>query len=278
MSDERLAGKVALVTGAGRGIGRAIAEKLARGGARVVVNDLDDQPAAETIAAIESAGGAATACTGSVTDAGFAQRFVKTALDAYGGLDIIVNNAGFTWDSVIQKMSDEQFQAIMDVHVTAPFRILRAAAEPIRQFAKQEATEGREVFRKVVNISSVSGLGGNAGQVNYGSAKAAVVGMTKTLAKEWGRYKVNVNCVAFGFIQTRMTQPLSNDAATVTVGDREIKYGVQPALLEALEKNQIPLGRLGTAEEAADGVYLFCSPESNYISGQVITVGGGITF
>ena len=278
MSDQRLAGKVALVTGAGRGIGRAIAEKLAREGARVVVNDLDDQPAAETIAAIESAGGAATACTGSVTDAGFAERFVKTALDAYGGLDIIVNNAGFTWDSVIQKMSDEQFQAIMDVHVTAPFRILRAAAEPIRQFAKQEATEGREVFRKVVNISSVSGLGGNAGQVNYGSAKAAVVGMTKTLAKEWGRYKVNVNCVAFGFIQTRMTQPLSGDAAPVTVGERELKYGVQPALLEALEKKQIPLGRLGTAEEAADGVYLFCSPESNYISGQVITVGGGITF
>jgi len=278
VSDRRLAGKVALVTGAGRGIGRAIAEKLAREGARVVVNDLDDQPAAETIAAIESAGGAATACTGSVTDAGFAERFVKVALDAYGGLDIIVNNAGFTWDSVIQKMSDEQFQAIMDVHVTAPFRILRAAAEPIRQFAKQEAAEGREVFRKVVNISSVSGLGGNAGQVNYGSAKAAVVGMTKTLAKEWGRYKVNVNCVAFGFIQTRMTQPLSSDAAPVTVGEREIKYGVQPALLEALEKNQIPLGRLGTAEEAADGVYLFCSPESNYISGQVITVGGGITF
>jgi len=175
-------------------------------------------------------------------------------------------------------MSDEQFQAIMDVHVTAPFRILRAAAEPIREFAKREAAEGREVFRKVVNISSVSGLGGNPGQVNYASAKMAVVGMTKTLAKEWGRYKVNVNCVAFGFIQTRMTQPLSKDAAPVTVGDREIKYGVQPALLEALEKNQIPLGRLGTAEEAADGVYLFCSPESNYISGQVITVGGGITF
>ena len=278
MSDQRLAGKVALVTGAGRGIGRAIAEKLAREGARVVVNDLDDQPAADTISAIESGGGAATACTGTVTDAAFAERFVKTALDAYGGLDIIVNNAGFTWDSVIQKMSDEQFQAIMDVHVTAPFRILRAAADPIRQFAKQESAEGREVFRKVVNISSVSGLGGNAGQVNYGSAKAAVVGMTKTLAKEWGRYKVNVNCVAFGFIQTRMTQPLSSDAAPVTVGEREIKYGVQPALLEALEKNQIPLGRLGTAEEAADGVYLFCSPESNYISGQVITVGGGITF
>ncbi len=278
MSDKRLAGKVALVSGAGRGIGRAIAEKLGREGARVVVNDLDDEPAAETIAAIESGGGVATACIGSVTDARFAERFVTTAIRAYGGLDIIVNNAGFTWDAVIQKMSDEQFQAIMDVHVTAPFRILRAAAEPIRQFAKQEAAEGREVFRKVVNISSVSGLGGNPGQVNYSAAKMAVVGMTKTLAKEWGRYKVNVNCVAFGFIHTRMTQPLAADAAPVTVGDREIKYGVQPALLEALEKNQIPLGRLGTAEEAADGVYLFCSPESNYISGQVVTVGGGITF
>ncbi|HEY6826569.1 MAG TPA: SDR family oxidoreductase [Gemmatimonadaceae bacterium] len=278
MNVSPLAGQVALVTGAGRGIGRAIAEKLAREGARVVINDLDVDPAAETIAAIEAQGGSAVACLGSVTDNGFAERFVKTALDSYRGLDIIVNNAGFTWDSVIQKMTDEQFQAIMDVHVTAPFRILRAAAEPIRQFAKQEAAEGREVFRKVVNISSVSGLGGNAGQVNYGSAKAAVVGMTKTLAKEWGRYKVNVNCVAFGFIQTRMTQPISKDAAPVTVGEREIKYGVQPALLEALEKNQIPLGRLGTPEEAAGGVYLFCSPESNYISGQVITVGGGITF
>jgi 3-oxoacyl-[acyl-carrier protein] reductase len=280
VTDKRLAGKVALVSGAGRGIGRAIAEKLAREGASVVVNDLDAEPARETIAAIDQCGGGgrAIACVGSVTENGFADRFVRTALESYGGLDIIVNNAGFTWDSVIQKMSDEQFQAIMDVHVTAPFRILRAAAEPIRQFAKQEAAEGREVFRKVVNISSVSGLGGNPGQVNYSAAKAAVVGMTKTLAKEWGRYKVNVNCVAFGFIQTRMTQPLSGDAAPVNVAGREIKYGVQPALLEALEKNQIPLGRLGTPEEAADGVYLFCSPESNYISGQVITVGGGITF
>lgn len=277
-TDKRLLGKVALVSGAGRGIGRAIAAKLAHEGARVVVNDLDDAPARETIADIRSCGGESVACVGSVTDPDFAERFVKTALDAYGGLDIIINNAGFTWDSVIQKMSDEQFQAIMDVHVTAPFRILRAAAEPIRQFAKTETASGKEVFRKVVNISSVSGLGGNPGQVNYAAAKAAVVGMTKTLAKEWGRYRVNVNCVAFGFIQTRMTQPLSSNAASVTVGDREIKYGVQPSLLEALEKNQIPLGRLGTPEEAADGVYLFCSPESNYISGQVITVGGGISF
>ena len=274
----KLDGKVALVTGAGRGIGRAIALKLAREGARVVVHDMDEGPAAETIDAVRAVGGEATACTGSVTEAGFGDRFVQTALDRYGGVDIIVNNAGFTWDNVIQKMSDEQFQAVLDVHVTAPFRILRAASEPIRRFAKQEAAEGREVFRKVVNISSVSGLGGNPGQVNYASAKAAVVGMTKTLAKEWGRYKVNVNCVAFGFIATRMAQPLAADAAPVDIGGRTVRYGVQPALLETLEQNQIPLGRLGTVDEAADGVYLFCAPESNYISGQVVTVGGGIRF
>ena len=266
------------MTGAGRGIGRAIAMKLGAEGARVVVNDLDEAPAVETIEALRAAGREAAPCLGSVTDAGFAERFVATALNTFGGLDIIVNNAGFTWDSVIQKMTDEQFQAVLDVHVTAPFRILRGAAEPIRAFAKQEAAEGREVFRKVVNISSVSGLGGNAGQVNYAAAKAAVVGMTKALAKEWGRYRVNVNCVAFGFIQTRMTQALDPSNAPVQVAGHEIRYGVQPAVIEALETGQIPLGRLGTVEDAANGVYLFCTPESDYISGQVVTVGGGITF
>ena len=271
----KLDGKVAIVSGSGRGIGRAVALKLAAEGAYLVVNDLDDDPARETCDAIIAAGGRAVVCAGSVTDAGFGERFVAMALNSFGGLDIVVNNAGYTWDSVIQKMTDEQFQAIIDVHVTAPFRILRAAAEPIRRLSKAEAAEGREVFRKVVNISSVSGLGGNPGQINYAAGKAAVVGMTKTLAKEWGRYKVNVNCVAFGFIRTRMTQPLTSDA-TATVDGR--KMGVQPALIDHLEQNAIPLGRMGTPEEAADGVYLFCSPESNYISGQVVTVGGGITF
>jgi 3-oxoacyl-[acyl-carrier protein] reductase len=267
----KLAGKVALVTGAGRGIGQAIALKLASEGARVVVNDLDAGPAGETVGAIRAGGGEATVCAGSVTDPEFPGRFVQTALDSYAGLDIIVNNAGYTRDSVIQKMHDEQFQAMLDVHVVGPFRILRAAAEPIRAFAKAEARAGREVFRKVVNISSVSGTCGNAGQVNYSSAKAAVVGMTLSLAKEWGRYKVNVNCVAFGFIRTRLTQPLPAEKGAAAVG-------VQPALLEQLETNLIPLGRLGTVEEAANGVYLFCTPESDYISGQVVTVGGGIRF
>ena len=267
----KLEGKVALVTGAGRGIGRAVALKLASEGARVVVNDRDDGPTCDAAEQITQQGGEAATCVGSVTEPDFGDRFVRTALDTFGGIDIIVNNAGYTWDSVIQKMTDEQFQAVMDVHVTAPFRILRAASEPIRAFAKQEAAQGREVFRKVVNISSVSGTGGNAGQVNYASAKAAIIGMTKTLAKEWGRYRVNVNCVAFGFIRTQMTQPIAG-------GEGGKKVGVQPELLEKLERDFIPLGRLGTAEEAADGVYLFCTPESNYISGQVITVGGGIVF
>ncbi len=271
----KLEGKVAIVSGSGRGIGRAVALKLASEGASVVVNDLDDAPARETVNDIVAAGGNATVCVGNVTAPDFGDRFVAVALDTFGGLDIIVNNAGFTWDSVIQKMTDEQFQAVMDVHVTAPFRILRAATEPFRRFSKAESAEGREVFRKVVNISSVSGLGGNAGQVNYAAAKMAVVGMTKTLAKEWGRYKVNVNCVAFGFIRTRMTQPITTEADS---SGETRKVGVQPALIEQLEQNAIPLGRLGTPEEAADGVYLFCSPESNYISGQVVTVGGGISF
>jgi 3-oxoacyl-[acyl-carrier protein] reductase len=274
----KLEGKVAIVSGSGRGIGRAIALKLAGDGARVVVNDLDEAPARETVAAITQLGGEAVVCAGSVTEPAFGEHFVQTALDTFGGLDIIINNAGFTWDNVIQKMTDEQFQAIIDVHVTAPFRILRAASEPIRRFAKQELQEGREVFRKVVNVSSVSGLGGNPGQVNYAAAKAAVVGMTKTLCKEWGRYRVNVNCVAFGFISTRLTQRLSSGDVTIDVAGRTIPVGVHPEMVDALEKRMIPLGRFGTVEEAANGVYLFCIPESDYISGQVLTVGGGITF
>jgi NAD(P)-dependent dehydrogenase (short-subunit alcohol dehydrogenase family) len=156
----KLAGKVALITGSGRGIGRAIALKLASEGARIVVNDLDAAPGDAVAAEIVAAGGKAIAVNGSVSDAGFADRFVRTAVEKLGGLDIIVNNAGYTWDSTIQKMTDEQFQAMLDVHLVAPFRILRAAAEPIRIFAKKEAEAGHEVFRKVVNISSIAGLYG----------------------------------------------------------------------------------------------------------------------
>lgn len=271
----KLSGKVALVSGSGRGIGRAIALKLASEGAKVVVNDLDAEPGDAVAAEIKAAGGEAIAVNGSVTDAGFADRFVGAAMETFGGIDIIVNNAGYTWDATIQKMTDEQFQAMLDVHLVAPFRILRAASEPIRVLAKRDAEAGREVFRKVVNISSIAGLYGNAGQASYSSAKASLIGLTRTLCKEWGRYKVNVNCVAFGLIKTRLTQAIETQQKTIDVAGREIKVGVQPALLETMDR-MIPLGRAGTPEEAADAVYLFCSPESNYVSGQVLVCGGGI--
>lgn len=269
-----LDGKVALVTGSGRGIGREIALKLAREGARLVVNDLDAGPAEETLAAIRAMGGEAVACNGSVTEADFGDRFVRAALDHFGSLDIIVNNAGYTWDNVIQKMTDEQWSAIMDVHVTAPFRILRAASGFIREAAKREAAAGEERFRKVVNVSSTSGVYGNAGQANYSAAKAGIVGLTRALAKEWGRYKVNVNAVAFGLIMTRLTEAPASEGSTIAIAGKEIKVGVAPDVLKNAEA-VIPLGRGGRPEEAAGAVYLFCIPESNYVSGQTLVVAGG---
>jgi 3-oxoacyl-[acyl-carrier protein] reductase len=271
-----LNGKVALVTGSGRGIGAEIARKLAAEGAAVVVNDLDDAPAKETVATIEAAGGRAVACVGSVTEDGFAERFVQTGVDAFGGLDIIVNNAGYTWDSVVQKMSDEQWDAILDVHLKAPFRILRAAQPVISGLVKQARAAGEAVpCRKVVNISSIAGLGGNAGQVNYSAAKAGVTGLTKALAKEWGRYNVTVNTVAFGLIGTGLTETPAGGDGTIEVEGREIKVGVNPDLLVAMEQ-MIPLGRRGTAAEAAGAVYLFCTPDSDYVSAQTVICGGGL--
>ena len=271
----KLEGKVALITGSGRGIGRAIALKLASEGARIVVNDLDAEPAEETVQAIRAAGGQAVACVGSVSAPDFAERFVGTAVSEFKGLDIIVNNAGYTWDSVVQKMTDEQWYAMIDVHLTAPFRILRAAQPVIRALGKAETEAGRRVVRKVVNISSVAGLFGNAVQANSSTAKAGIVGMTQTLAKEWGRMNVTVNCVAFGFIQTRLTASTA-EATTANIEGREIKVGVNPGLLAMMEQS-IPLGRGGTPEEAAGAVYLLCAPESDYVSGQTLMCTGGLT-
>ncbi|MDP3416684.1 SDR family NAD(P)-dependent oxidoreductase [Falsiroseomonas sp.] len=273
---QKLEGKVALVSGSGRGIGREIALKLASEGARVVINDLDAAPAEQTVADIVSRGGQAVACVGSVTDADFGDKFVKTALDAFGGVDIIVNNAGYTWDNVVQKMSDEQWEAMLAVHLTAPFRILRAASGFIRDAAKREAEAGAPVFRKVVNISSTSGVYGNAGQANYAAAKAGINGLTKAMAKEWGRYKVNVNSVAFGLIMTRLTEAAADADAKIDIAGQQIKVGVNPQVLKNAEA-LIPLGRGGTPEEAAGSVYLFCIPESDYVSGQTLICSGGLT-
>lgn len=270
----KLQGKVALVSGSGRGIGREIALKLASEGARVVINDLDTAPAEQTVQDIVAAGGQAVACVGNVTEAGFADRFVTTAIDHFGGLDIIVNNAGYTWDNVVQKMTDEQWEAMLAVHLTAPFRIMRAASGFIREAAKREADAGTPVHRKVVNISSTSGVYGNAGQANYAAAKAGINGLTKAMAKEWGRYKVNVNSVAFGLIKTRLTEASADADAKIDIAGQAIKVGVNPQILKNAEAT-IPLGRGGSPEEAAGAVYMFCIPESNYVSGQVLVCGGG---
>jgi 3-oxoacyl-[acyl-carrier protein] reductase len=266
-----LKGRTALVTGAGRGIGRAVARKLASSGASVMLNDLDREVLFETGALIDGDGGAAKAMAGDVTAADFPGKLVTATVAGFGSIDIIVNNAGYTWDNVIQKMTDEQFQAMLDIHLVAPFRILRAASGWIRETAKREIAEGRRVMRKVVNITSVSGVDGIAGQAAYGAGKAGINGITKVLAKEWGRYNVNVNSVGFGLIETRLTAPLGSE---IDVKGHKIKVGVQQAALDAM-KQQCPLGRVGTVEEAAGPVLFFCSPLSDYVSGEVLICSGG---
>jgi 3-oxoacyl-[acyl-carrier protein] reductase len=270
-----LEGKVAIITGSGRGIGRAAAELFAQHGARVVVSDIDPAPAEEAAAAIRSSGGEAISVSGDVTDRAFPGLIVNTAIDKLGALDIIVNNAGYTWDAVIHKMTDEQWEAIIAVHLTAPFRIIRAAAPYLRETAKKEkAATGQARARKIVNVSSTSGTRGNAGQANYSSGKAGVVGFARTMAKEWGQFNIQVNAVAFGRIDTRLTQPKEKQEK-IQRGEAEIAIGI-PA--ERLERTTplIPMGRPGTALEAAGAIFFFASPFSDYVSGQVLEVTGGL--
>jgi 3-oxoacyl-[acyl-carrier protein] reductase len=272
-----LESRTALVTGSGRGIGRAIAEKLAAAGAAVMINDLDTGPAAEASSAIQSTGGRAAQLAGDVTQPEFPQQLVDATISTFGSLDIIVNNAGYAWHNLIQKTTDEQFQAMLDIHAVAPFRILRAASTFLRETAKREIAEGRRVMRKVVNITSIAGTDGDAGQVGYSSAKAAVLGLTRTMAKEWGRYNINVNCVGFGMIETRLTKPLAPGAAAVEIKGHSIALGAQQKILDTV-KSSCPLGRLGKPEEAAGPVLFFCSPLSDYVTGEVLICSGGLHF
>ncbi|HZZ90758.1 MAG TPA: SDR family oxidoreductase [Caulobacteraceae bacterium] len=272
---QRLDGKVALVTGAGRGIGLALAHKLAAEGAKVVLNDLDADVAEAAAASIGNAGGTAIACPGNVGHVDFPARFIRLAAERFGDIHIVVNNAGYIWNSPLHRMLDEQWDAMQDVHLKAPFRILRAAFDVMRERATAEAAEGGAVSRKVVIISSVSGTHGSAGQAAYSAAKAGVVGLTKTLASEWGRYNINVNCVAFGFIDTRLTQEIRGETA-IEIEGRSFRVGLMKEGIEAV-KRQIPLRRVGTPEEAAGGVLLLCLPEADYISGQVLEVTGGLS-
>jgi 3-oxoacyl-[acyl-carrier protein] reductase len=265
-----LDGKAAIVTGSARGIGRATAELLAGEGARVLINDLDGEVAEQAASEID---GETTVFGGDLTRPGVPDQLVQKAVDSFGQIDIIVNNAGYTWDGVAHKMADEQFQAMLDIHTVAPFRIIRAAAPHMREPAKQEREEGREVFRKIVNVSSVSGTMGNAGQVNYSAAKAGVVGLTKTLAKEWGQFKVNVNAVAFGFVETRLTAA-KEEGGKIEMEGKEIQLGI-PEQMRAMAAMMIPLGRPASPAEAAGPVFFLCSPWSNYVHGQVLNVTGG---
>jgi 3-oxoacyl-[acyl-carrier protein] reductase len=265
-----LDGKAAIVTGSARGIGRATAELLASQGARVLINDLDADVAEQTAGEID---GETVVFGGDLTQGDAPDKLVQTAIDAFGQLDIVVNNAGYTVDAPIHKMSDDQFQRMLDIHNIVPFRVLRAAAPHMREPAKKEREEGREVFRKIVNVSSISGTMGNAGQANYSSGKAGVVGLTKTLAKEWGQFKINVNAVAFGYIETRLTAS-KDESNVMEIGGEKVQLGI-PDQLRGMAPMLIPLGRPGTPEEAAGGIFFLCSPWSNFVHGQVLNVTGG---
>jgi len=265
-----LDGKAAIVTGSARGIGRATAELLTEHGARVLVNDLDGELAEQ--ASTEIAGETAV-FSGDLTQGDAPDRLIGAAIDAFGKIDIIVNNAGYTIDAPLHKMSDHQFQAMLDIHNVVPFRVLRAAAPHLREPAKKEMQEGTEYFRKVVNVSSISGTFGNAGQANYSSGKSGVVGLTKTMAKEWGQFKINVNAVAFGFIDTRLTQAKDSDNQ-MEIGGETVQLGI-PEQMRQMASMVIPLGRPGTPEEAAGGIFFLCSPWSNYVHGQVLNITGG---
>jgi len=271
-----LEGKTALVTGAGRGIGRAIAKRLLGAGANVMVNDLDETMLLESEAELAQPA-RVSHITGDLTEPSIPEMIVHATLTEFGSIDIIVNNAGYSWDNVIQKTTDEQFQAMLEIHLVTPFRILRAASAYIRESAKKEIAASQRVMRKVVNITSIAGTDGNPGQVGYSAGKAGIIGLTKTLAKEWGRYNVNVNAVGFGLIGTRLVQPITDAGAKMEMHGREIRLGVQPSLLDSV-KSACPLGRLGTPEEAAGAVLFFCSPLSDYVTGEVLICGGGLHF
>jgi 3-oxoacyl-[acyl-carrier protein] reductase len=271
VSAGRLDGRVALVTGAGQGIGRATVLKLVAEGARVLANDLDAARLQRLQAEVTDMGGTCEVFPGDVTDEDFGDRVVAHCLGRFGELHVLINNAGYIWNSRITNHTDEQWYAMMDVHATGPFRLLRAAGRHFRDMAK----EGRTTpARKVVNVSSISGLFGEATQFSYSAAKSALVGMTRSLAKDWGRYNVTVNCVAFGLIETRLTQAFEGEVPEIEIKGRSFKVGVGAPQVE-MAKMLIPLGRVGTPEDAAGAIFLFCLPESDFISGEIVIASGG---
>ncbi len=264
-----LKGQSAIVTGSGRGVGRAVALMLAEHGAKVVISDRDSAPAEEVVAEIKANGGEAIVFVGDVTASDFAEEIMKKTAETFGGVNILVNNAGYTWDSLVHKMTDEQFQAMLDIHLIAPFRLIRAATPYMVGMAKQEIANGIITHRKIVNVSSVAGVMGNVGQANYSSAKAGVIGLTKTMAREWGAFNINCNAVAFGLIDTRLTRSKEHGES---IG--EVALGI-PEKIRTMFEQMTPQKRAGLPEEAAAGIFYLASPLSNYVNGQVLNINGG---
>ncbi|OBZ79491.1 3-oxoacyl-[acyl-carrier-protein] reductase FabG [Grifola frondosa] len=213
-----LAGEVAIVTGAAQGIGRSTALLFAKEGAKVVVSDLDEQKAQLVVDEIHKAGGDAIAVGGDVGADDFPEKVIGATIKKYGKINHIVNNAGFTYDRMLHTTPDDAFDIILRVHVRAPFRLIRAAAPYMR-------IKGNTENRSVINVSSTSGLHGNVGQANYAAAKAAVIGLTKTVCKEWGLFGVRANTVAFGFVQTRLTAA-KEEGATIEIGGKKVALGI----------------------------------------------------
>ncbi len=265
-----LDGKAAIITGSARGIGRATAELFISEGAKVLINDIDGEIAEQASAEID---GETAVFAGDLTKPGVPDDLIAKANEAFGEIDIVVNNAGYTWDGVVHKMTDEQFQAMIEIHTVVPFRVTRALAPHWREAAKKEAGEGTERFRKIINVASISGTMGNAGQANYSAAKAGVTGLTKTIAKEWGQFKINVNAVAFGFVETRLTQAKEEAEAIEREGEK-IELGI-PAQQRAMASMIIPLGRAAQPGEAAGPVLFLASELANYVHGQILNVTGG---
>lgn len=268
--------QVVVITGGGRGIGAAAARMFARRGAAVVVNDLNERACQDVVAELQQSGAAAHAVPGDVTRPEFAGRLLTSAHEAFSQVNILVNNAGFTWDGMLHKMEDAQWSRMLDIHVTAPFRIIRELSLYWREAAKQEIASGGapRQNRCIVNVSSTSGLHGNVGQANYAAAKMGIIGLTKTVAREWGRYGIRCNAVAFGFIDTRLTRP-KEEGHTLQVAGHEVPLGI-PADLRKAAFATVPLGRPGTAEEAAGGILMMASPLANYITGHTLEVTGGM--
>jgi len=272
-----LEGQVAIITGSGRGIGAEAAKLFAKHGAKVVVTDLDGAKSQEICDEIIKSGGESLNVPGNVTDPTFPEHIVKSTLDKYGKVNILVNNAGYTWDGVIHKMTDQQWDAMLYVHNTAPFRLIRALSTHFRESAKADIDKhGRPIENRVIiNISSTSGIHGNFGQINYSTAKMGVVGLTKTVAKEWGAFGIRCNAIAFGFIETRLTQ---NKALGeyIEVDGKKVALGIPDAGKKENKYENIPLARPGKPEEAASSILLLASPLASYISGHTLEVTGGM--